>query len=309
MRILWLVMFCMAVALPVHAQAPITLIVNFVAGGPSDLMARLLAPELSQRLGTQVLIRNSIGAAGGIGAAEAARARPDGTTLLLSPIGAMVIQPNFRADLPYRPSDLTPICQIADTPVVMMSAAGGPRSLAEVASRAREAGGGFNYGSTGPGSMPHIATVALARSMGVAMTHIPFRGNAEAIVSLMRGDTSIFADQPGTLRANNLHPVAIFAERRVAEFPDTPTLRELGHDLVYSIWSGIYAPAGVAPEFVARVDAACAEALRQPAVIEGFGRLATPIVYRNATDFAAFNRAELAKFRGVIAAAGIRPGD
>ncbi len=133
MRILWLVMFCMAVALPVHAQAPITLIVNFVAGGPSDLMARLLAPELSQRLGTQVLIRNSIGAAGGIGAAEAARARPDGTTLLLSPIGAMVIQPNFRADLPYRPSDLTPICQIADTPVVMMSAAGGPRSLAEVA--------------------------------------------------------------------------------------------------------------------------------------------------------------------------------
>lgn len=137
MRILWLAMLCMAVALPAHAQAPITLIVNFVAGGPSDLMGRLLAPELSQRLGTQVLIRNSIGAAGGIGAAEAARARPDGTTLLLSPIGAMVIQPNFRADLPYRPSDLTPICQIADTPVVMMSAPGGPRSLAEVLSRAR----------------------------------------------------------------------------------------------------------------------------------------------------------------------------
>jgi hypothetical protein len=221
----------------------------------------------------------------------------------------MVIQPNFRADLPYRPSDLAPICQIADTPVVMMSAPGGPRSLAEVEARARQAGGAFNYGSTGPGSMPHIATVALARSMGVTMTHIPFRGNAEAIVSLMRGDTSIFADQPGTLRANNLHPVAIFAESRVAEFPQTPTLREQGHDLVYSIWSGIYAPAGVAPEFIARVDAACAEALRVPAVVEGFSRLATPIIYRNAAEFAAFNRAELEKFRGVIAAAGIRPGD
>lgn len=300
----------LAFALPAYAQVPITLVVNFVAGGPSDLMGRLLAPELSAAMGTQVLIKNSAGAAGGIGAAEVARARPDGRTLLLSPIGAMAIQPHFRADLPYRPADFAPICQVADTPVVLMSAPGSPlRSLAEVISRAREHGGSFNFGSTGPGSLPHIATVALARAAGVPMTHIPYRGNAEAVTALLRGDVSIFADQPGTLRANNLQAVALLAERRTPEFPDTPTAREQGLDLIYSIWSGIFAPAGTPPEFLARMEAACERALRAPAVIEGFQRLATPIIFRNQRDFAGFWSTELEKFRGIVQAAGIRPGD
>lgn len=310
MRVLAAFAVLLAVALPARAQTgPITIVVNFVAGGPSDLMARLLAPELSAALGTQVVVKNSIGAAGVIGAAEVARARPDGNTILLSPLGAMVIQPNFRNDLPYRPADLAPVCQVADTPVVVMGAPGGPRTLADIASRAREARGAFNFASTGPGSMPHIATVAMARAMGVEMTHIPFRGNAEAIISLMRGDVGIFADQPGTLRANNLHPIAILAERRVREFPETPTLRELGHDIVYGIWSGLFVPAGTAPEIIARFDAACERALRAAAVIEGFQRLATPIIYRNAADFLAFRDAELTKFARVMQASGIRPGD
>lgn len=300
----------LALTLPAYAQAPITVVVNFVAGGPSDLMGRLLAPELSAAMGTQVVIKNSAGAAGGIGAAEVARARPDGTTLLLSPIGAMAIQPHFRADLPYRPTDFAPICQVADTPVVVMSAPGSPlRSLAEVVSRAREANGQFNFASTGPGSLPHIATVALARAASVPMTHIPYRGNAEAVTALLRGDVSIFADQPGTLRANNLQAVALLAERRTPEFPDTPTAREQGLDMIYSIWSGLFAPAGTPPEFLARMEAACERALRAPAVIEGFRRLATPIVFRNQRDFAAFWQSELEKFRGIVQAAGIRPGD
>lgn len=309
MRVLAALLFLTLAALPARAQAPVTLIVNFVAGGPSDLMARLMAPELAAALGTPVVVKNTVGAAGTTGAAEAARARPDGQTVLLSPLGAMVIQPNFRADLPYRPADLLPVCQIADTPVVLMAAPGGPRTLAEVAARAREGAGRFNFASTGPGSMPHIATVALARALGVEMTHIPFRGNAEAVVALLRGDVAIFADQPGTLRANNLHAVALFAERRTPEFPETPTLRELGHDLVYGIWSGLFVPAGTPAEAVARLEAACERALRAPAVVEGFQRLATPIVFRNARDFTAFRDAELAKFAGVIRAAGIRPGD
>jgi len=300
----------LALALPASAQAPITIVINFVAGGPSDLMARILAPELSAGLGAQVVIKNSPGAAGGIGAAEVARARPDGQTLLLSPIGAMAIQPHFRADLPYRPSDFAPICQLADTPVVLMSAPGSPlRSMAEVASRGREAGVGFNFASTGPGSLPHIATVALARAAGLQMTHIPYRGNAEAVTALLRGDVSIFADQPGTLRANNLQAVALLAERRTPEFPNTPTMREQGYDLVYSIWSGLFAPAGTPPEVLARAEAACERALRAPSVIQGFERLATPIVFRNQRDFGVFWQGELEKFRGIVQAAGLRPGD
>ncbi len=297
----------LALALPARAQAPITIVVNFVAGGPSDLMARLLAPELSAALGSPVVVKNSAGAAGGIGAAEVARSRPDGTTLLLSPVGAMAIQPHFRADLPYKPGDFAPICQIADTPVVLMAAPNsGIRTVADLVSRAREAKGAFNFASTGPGSMPHIATVALARAAGMEMTHVPFRGNAEAVTALLRGDVGVFADQPGTLRANNLQALAVMAERRTPEFPDTPTMRELGFDLVYSIWSGLFARAETPADVLDRVEAACERALRSPATVEGFRRLVTPIVFRNQRDFAGFWRDELAKFRSILQSAGMR---
>ena len=300
----------LALALPARAQAPITIVVNFVAGGPSDLMARLLAPELSAALGSPVVVKNTVGAAGGIGAAEVARSRPDGTTLLLSPVGAVAIQPHFRADLPYKPSDFAPICQIADTPVVLMAAPNsGIHTAADLVSRAREARGAFNFASTGPGSMPHIATVALARAAGVEMAHIPFRGNAEAVTALLRGDVGVFADQPGTLRANNLQALAVMAERRTPEFPDVPTLRELGFDLVYSIWSGLFARAGTPADFLDRVEAACERALRSPATVEGFQRLVTPIVFRNQRDFAGFWRDELAKFRSILQSAGLRAAD
>ena len=300
----------LALALPARAQAPITIVVNFVAGGPSDLMARLLAPELSAALGSPVVVKNTVGAAGGIGAAEVARSRPDGTTLLLSPVGAVAIQPHFRADLPYKPSDFAPICQIADTPVVLMAAPNsGIRTAADLVSRAREARGAFNFASTGPGSMPHIATVALARAAGVEMAHIPFRGNAEAVTALLRGDVGVFADQPGTLRANNLQALAVMAERRTPEFPDVPTLRELGFDLVYSIWSGLFARAETPADFLDRVEAACERALRSPATVEGFQRLVTPIVFRNQRDFASFWRDESAKFRSILQSAGMRAVD
>ena len=300
----------LALALPARAQAPITIVVNFVAGGPSDLMARLLAPEFSAALGSPVVVKNSAGAAGGIGAAEVARSRPDGTTLLLSPVGAVAIQPHFRADLPYKPGDFAPICQIADTPVVLMAAPNsGIRTAADLVSRAREARGAFNFASTGPGSMPHIATVALARAAGVEMAHIPFRGNAKAVTALLRGDIGVFADQPGTLRANNLQALAVMAERRTPEFPDVPTLRELGFDLVYSIWSGLFARAETPADFLDRVEAACERALRSPATVEGFQRLVTPIVFRNQRDFASFWRDESAKFRSILQSAGMRAAD
>ena len=99
------------------------------------------------------------------------------------------------------------------------------------------------------------------------------------------------------------------AERRTAEFPDVPTLREQGHDLVYSIWGGVFAPAGTPVEFLARAEAACAKALRVPAVVEGFERIATPITFRGQRDFGAFLDGEYAKFRAVVQAAGLKPGD
>ncbi len=293
-----------------RAQSPITIVVNFGAGGSADRMARLVAPGMAEILGAQVVVKNSAGAAGAIGAQEVARAKPDGTTLLLSTSGPMVIQPHFRADLPYRLADFAPICLLGDAPVMMMAApVSGLRSAADVVARARAANGGFNYGSAGPGSIPHIVMAAMAQRAGVPMTHIPFRGSAEAIIALLRDDVSIYADLPGGLRANNLVGIGVMAEQRTAEFPEVPTLREQGFDLVYSIWAGLYAPAATPPAFLARAEAACQQALRSPAAIEGFARLSTPITFRGQRDFAAFQQAESEKFRAVVQAAGIRPGD
>jgi len=300
----------LALSHPAQAQAPITIIVNFGAGGSADRMARLLAPELSEALGAQVIVKNTTGAAGAIGAAEVARARADGTTLLLSTTGPMGIQPHFRSDLPYRAADFAPVCQIGDAPVMMMSAPNSRvRDLRSLVAEARGARNGFNYGSVGQGSIPHIVMVALARQANVEMTHVPFRGSAEAIIALLRGDVSIYADLPGPLRMNNLQAVGVMAEARTAEFPDVPTLREQGFDLVYSIWAGIFAPAATPPAFLARAQAACERALRAPAVVEGFGRISTPIVFRGQTDFAAYWATELEKFRAIVQATGIRPGD
>ncbi|MDB5412948.1 MAG: Tripartite-type tricarboxylate transporter, receptor component TctC [Rubritepida sp.] len=300
----------LALSGPAMAQTPITLVVNFAAGGSADRMARLLAPELSTALGTQVVVKNSTGAAGAIGAAEVARARPDGTTLLLTTTGPLAIQPHFRTDLPYRVMDFAPLCQIGDAPVMVMAAPSGPiRNAATLVERARAARGGFNYGSAGPGSVPHIVMAAFAQQAQVEMTHVPFRGSSEAIIALLRHDVEIYADLPGALRVNNLTPVGVMAERRTAEFPETPTLREQGYDLVYSIWAGIYAPAGTPADVLARAEAACERGLRAPSVIEGFERISTPIVFRGQRDFGQFWQAELAKYQAVVQSAGLRPGD
>ena len=292
------------------AQTGVTIVVNFAAGGSADRMGRLLAPEMAEALGTQVVVKNTTGAAGAIGAAEVARARPDGTTLLLTTTGPMAIQPHFRTDLPYKVSDFAPLCLLGDAPVMMMAApASGLRTVADVVARARQANGGFNYGSAGPGSIPHVVMAALALRAGVPMSHVPFRGSSEAIIALLRDDVSIYADLPGGLRQNNLVPVGVMAAARTAEFPETPTLREQGFDLVYSIWGGLYAPAGTPQPLLDRLEAACARALQARPVIEGFERLATPITFRGQRDFAAFQAAELEKFRAVVQAAGVRPGD
>lgn len=301
-------LLAMAMTHPVLAQAPLTIVVNFGTGGSADRMARLIGPELAELMGSPVVVKNSTGAAGAIGAAEVARARPDGGTLLLTTTGPMAIQPFFRHDLPYKPADFAPVCLLGDAPVVMMSAPDSPvHRVADLVARAKRQP--VNYGSAGPGSLPHIVMAALAQQAKVELTHIPFRGSAEAIIALLRDDVSIYADLPGALKVNRLQAVGVMAATRTAEFPEVPTLREQGYDLVYSIWGGLFAPAGTPAEFLAKAEAACERALRVPAVVEGFERIATPITFRGQRDFGAFLDGEYAKFRAVVQAAGLKPGD
>ncbi|WP_198370433.1 Bug family tripartite tricarboxylate transporter substrate binding protein [Roseomonas rosulenta] len=292
------------------ALAQVQMIVNFAAGGPTDIVARMMQNEMGAALGQPVVVRNVAGAGGTIGTAEVARARPDGQTILFSPVGPIAIQPHFRRGLGYGLENLVAICQVADSPVVMMTPrTSGLRTVADVVARARAQGQGFPFASTGAGSIPHISNVAFMRLANIEMNHIPYRGSGEVMLAFQQGQVQLFTDQTLLIRQYELHPIAFLTERRNPDFPDTPTMREAGYDLVYTIWSGLYAPAGTPEAAMARLEAACERAIRNPEVVAGMARVAQPILYRNRTDFTAFSRSESEKFRTLIEAAGLRSAE
>jgi len=295
-------------ALPASAQ--ISLVVNFSAGGPSDIVARLMQNDMAAALGQPVVIRNVTGAGGTIGTAEVARARPDGQTILLSPIGPIAIQPHFRSNLTYKLENLAAICQVADSPVIMMTQKNsGLRRVADVIARARAENGGMPFASTGAGSIPHISMVALMRAANIQMNHVPFRGSGEVMLAFQQGQLQLFTDQTLLIRQYDLHPIAFLTEARNPDFPDVPTMREEGHDLVYTIWSGLYAPAATPEPVMARLEAACERAVKSESFIAGMKRVAQPILFRNRAEFAAFSRAESEKFRSLIEATGLRSAE
>lgn len=300
-----------ALMLPVlPAQAQVQMIVNFAAGGPTDIVGRLMQTEMAAALGQPVVVRNVAGAAGTIGAAEAARARPDGQTILFSPVGPVAIQPHDRRNLTYTLQSFEAICQVASSPVVMMTPQNsGLRTVADVIARARREGQGFPFASTGHGTIPHIAMVGLMRLANVELNHIPYRGSGEVMLAFQQGQVQLFTDQTLLIRQYGLHPIAFLTETRNPDFPDVPTMREAGYDLVYTIWSGLYAPAGTPEPVLARLEAACERTIRHPDVVAGMTRVAQPILYRDRADFAAFSRAESEKFRALIEAAGLRAAD
>ncbi|WP_160299785.1 tripartite tricarboxylate transporter substrate binding protein [Belnapia sp. F-4-1] len=259
-----------------------------------------MQPELAIALNSQVVIKNTAGANGTVGALELARSRPDGTTILLAPGGSLVLTPHTRG-APFQQADFLPICQVTAALVVMMTPQdSGFRTLQDVVARAREARGTLPYASTGPGGTPHISMIALERLTGIEMNHIPFRGSGEVMQAMASKQVPLFTDQGNLVRQYNLHPLAVFSEARAQEFPDTPTMRELGYDLVFTIWSGLYAPASTPVAVLDRIEAACQRMMAAPTVVEGLRRMDMPIQYRSRADFTAYHAAEYARFGKLV---------
>ena len=297
-----------ACALPARAQ--IQMVVNFAAGDPTDIVARMMQNEMGAALGQPVVVRNVTGAGGTIGTAEVARARPDGQVLLFSPVGPMAIQPHFRRNLTYTLANFAPVCQVADSPVVMMTPRNsGMGNVADVVARARAQNTGFPFASTGAGSIPHISNIAFMRLANIEMNHVPYRGSGEVMLAFQQGQVQLFTDQTLLIRQYDLHAIAFLTEGRNPDFPDVPTMREQGFDLVYSIWSGLYVPAGTPEPVLARLEQACDRTMRDPTVIAGMTRVAQPILYRDRAAFGAFSQQESEKFRTLIESAGLRATD
>ena len=292
------------------ARAQVQLIIPWPAGGGTDIIGRLVQPVMGEELGGQLLIRNVGGATGTIGTAEVVRARPDGATLLLTSMSAIVIQPSFRANPPYKAEQLAPVCLIAEAPATLMTPKdSGIRSIADIITLARASPGQVPYASGGVGGLGHLSMTALTQALGIELNHIPFRGSGDSILAMQQGTVRLLTAEANLVQQYGMHAIAVFAEGRSPDMPDAPTLREMGHDLVFPLWTGLFAPAGTPDATLARLDTACGRTLRTPSVVEAMTRASHPIRYLGRREFSAYVQAETVKYAELIRTSGLRQAD
>lgn len=266
------------VALGAQAQAfparPIHFIVDYPAGGISDILARQVGQKLAASWGVPVVVENKAGANGIIAYQAIARAAPDGYTIGLAST-PLALNPSLRKDLPFDTrKDIAPLALIAQTPnVLIANTLIGVRSLKDLSALAKVRPAGLDYASVGLGSSPHLSAEMLKKAVGIKAAHVPYNGSGPALVDLIAGRTDfMFVNLPAALphiRSGKVAVLGVADERRSAVLPDTPTMVEAGVPEFISIgWYGAVAPAGMSPELVRRYNAEINRILKLPDVRE-----------------------------------------
>ena len=297
-----------------YPSRPIRFIVPFAAGaGVLDIMARLVGQHLGQSLGQQVLIDNRPGAGGNVGAEVAAKAVPDGYTMLMGAV-ALVVSPYLYARLPFDPlTDLAPVTQVNSAPLMLVVHPSLPvNSVAELIAYAKARPGALNYGSGGVGATPFLATELFKSMAGIDVVHVPYKGGAPALADLVAGQLSFMIENvPGTLpfvKDGKLRALAITSRQRLALVPELPTMEEAGVPGYEMIgWNGIFVPKATPPEIVARLNAELVKVLRSTEVGEQLARLGAVPVGDTPEQFGAFVKAESARWGKIIKDLGIKP--
>jgi tripartite-type tricarboxylate transporter receptor subunit TctC len=306
-------------ALPAVARAqapwtpdrPIRVIVPFGAGGPTDVVARLLAEPVGAALGQPMVIENRAGAGGNLGTRAVAQAAPDGLTLVLNAASPLVINQFLYRDLGYDPAAFAPVTLLVSGPLLVVGNPRGEiRSMGDLVAEAKRRPGALNYATAGNGTVPHLAAELFMRRAGVTLTNVTYRQTPDATQSVMRGDTAVFFDAPQSIqhvRAGNLRALAVTTPRRFAAFPDVPTVAESGGpEMSVEAWYGLLAPPATPQPIVARLHAAFTGALRRPEVSARIATLGFEPAGNTPDEFARFLAAEAPKWREVIEAARIR---
>lgn len=308
---------CLLVAPLVHAQAPayprqpVTLVVPFPAGGPTDAMARVLAQKLGDRLGQQVIIDNRGGAGGGIAAELVARAPADGHTLFFGTTGTMAINPSLYTKLRYDPvKDFAPVSLMATTMNVLVVSPQIPaKDLGDLVTLAKAKPGELTYGSAGNGSSNHLSGELFRTSAAIQITHIPYKGSAPALVDLLGGRLSMMFDtiaqQTQNIAANKVQALAVTGPKRSPLLPNVPTAQEAGlKGFDVTIWYGVLAPRGTPAPVVERLQREMAAVMATDEMkkrMEADGaeaRSTTP------AEFAALIKSDTAKWAPVVKNSG-----
>ena len=299
-----------------YPSRPVTMVIPFAAGGPTDVVGRLLAQSMSKTLGQQVIVENTVGAGGTIAATRVARAAPDGYTVLLHHIGHSTA-PSLYRKLPYDAlTGFETLGLVTDVPMTVVAKGNfAAKDFADLVRNIKANQEKINLANAGTGSASHLCGLLLQDAIGVKITTIPYKGTGPAMNDLLGGQVDIMCDQTTNttsyIKSGKIKAYAVTTPKRLAVLPDLPTTREAGLPAFeVAVWHGMYAPKGTSAEVVSKVNNALKVALKDPLVIERFAGLGTePVAENRATPevHKQFLTSEIAKWKSVIEKAGVQP--
>jgi tripartite-type tricarboxylate transporter receptor subunit TctC len=293
---------------------PIRIVVPFTPGGSTDILARAIAPKLASALGQNVVVDNKPGAGGSLGATEAAKADPDGSTLLMGHIGTLAVNPSMYPKLPYDPlKSFVPVAYVARVPNVLVVNASSPiKSLKDLVEAARAQPGRLTYSSGGNGSAAHITFESLKLRTKLFMLHIPYRGTAPSITDLIAGQVDCtFTGAPAVIphvKSGRLRALAVSSTQRLAALPDVPTVAESGYPgFEADQWYGIVAPAGTPAAVVTKLNAEINKALVLPDVAQQLAVEGATPVPGTPQAFGDLIKREIPRWAEVVKAGNVKP--
>ncbi len=275
---------------------PITLVAPFPPGGVADLTARPVAAAMEKVLKNPVVVVNKTGAAGAVGMSFVANSKPDGYTLLLA-LSSISIIPEadklFNRTPAYNMTQLSPIALISADPTILVVAADRPwKSVKEFVEDAKRRPGEISFSSSGVYGTLHMATEMLSHAAGIKLKHVPFGGAGPALTAILGGHVDALASGPAVvlshIKAGKLRPLAGWGAKRVAALPDLPTFKELGYDIEFYIWAGVFAPTGTPAPVLKTLRDTVRQAVQDPDFKAAMAKLETPIAYMDAPEFQKF---------------------
>jgi len=297
-----------------YPTRPVTLIVPFAAGGPTDVVARTLGAAMMKTLGQTVVIENKLGAGGTIAANYVAKANPDGYTMFIHHNGMATATGLYRK-LPFNPlTDFDYIGQVADVPMTLIARKDFPaNNLREFNAYVRANKDKINLANAGLGAVSHLCGMLLQQALGVELTTVPFQGTAPAMTALLGGQVDILCDQTTQtipqIKAEKVKFYGVTTKQRIQALPDAPTLSEQGlTDFEVVVWHGVYVPKGTPPEAIQKLNEALRAALRDPVVAARFAELGAQIVPESKQTPAGLRdwlKSEIDKWHPVILKAGV----
>jgi tripartite-type tricarboxylate transporter receptor subunit TctC len=315
MRIAFLLLFAATEALSqAYPARPIRLVVGFAPGGAADVVARTLSDPLGRALGQPIVVDNKPGAGSSIAAEQVAKSAPDGYSMLIASPSSILVNPILNPKLGYQPfRDLSPISKVTTSPlVVAVNPALGISSLRELIEHGRANPGKLNFASSGNGSAPHLAAVLFQRVAGIEMVHVPYKGGAPAVQSVLSGDTQVsFATPPSVLplvNAGRLRALAVTSREPTALVPGVPGMAQAGlPEYEMSFWYGFFVPAGTPAEVVKRLFDATSSALLNAQVNRALATEGTETSgSRSPADFGAYLAEEAKLWSRLVRESGVK---